>query len=448
MASPVAPPVTAKGPPLAAPIAAPVSSIAAPVEHEGGDSRPDMAFETGEGLVSIRPRRRRGSVWTTVTYSAITLAFLGLAAWGVVWMYHAIKQEPSKQDLGRNYVFTPPEEPWRQDNSLQMTNGRPSGLRPVYRRSDTGNTNAMAIDFFDYETRKPSDAELISNGLSTLRSHFDQLEYNVLPRDDRDRLGDQPAVKMEFQGVAGNKVQSYGECCAITYRGYAYWFITWAPEDNKESAREEWPKLRERFKLLNEREGWKDVPRPTKSFKGQKIPYQIDYADQVWTKRDPLDYDMSAELAMLGNDPRDKLTTQRHESKRGLTLVLVLEPAKDIDEAVKMAREKLLVHHRKGYDQPQLELDEARDESLGRDGEKPAPTTKVGMFEGRILRLQARVPTQDSEKLLRFITLGVVNRPEGVLMIVCECSPEPAQRDFWEQEFKALLTRVKPVKGR
>jgi len=48
---------------------------------------------------------------------------------------------------------------------------------------------------------------------------------------------------------------------------------------------------------------------------------------------------------------------------------------------------------------------------------------------------------QNTEALQHFLVLAVVNRPEGVLLLVGDCLWE--RRDFWDQEFTALLKSLK-----
>ena len=48
---------------------------------------------------------------------------------------------------------------------------------------------------------------------------------------------------------------------------------------------------------------------------------------------------------------------------------------------------------------------------------------------------------ENTEDLERFLVMAVVNRPEGVLVLVGDCLWD--RRDFWDQEFAALLKSFK-----
>jgi hypothetical protein len=304
----------------------------------------------------------------------------------------------------------------------------------------------MAFFYRDYETRSPSDAELTAEALLKLRNFFREVEYDVKPRDDADRLAGRPALRLQFQGVSAppENVFSAGEVWMTAHRGFAYWFFTWGPTENdqKEDVRArvaaEWPGLRQRLQLLNFREGWKDVPRHTLAFKGEKAPYQIDNVEKVWEReRDPTAHDPHAELALLGYDPR-RTQTEKHASNAATALALVLGKADSLDAAVKLAKDDLLERQKSKqadntYLYPDTTIEEAQDESIGKD----APAERVGALPGKVLRLVVK----NTEKRQRYVELGVVNLPEGVLAVQCECALD--QRDFWRQEFEPLLARVR-----
>jgi hypothetical protein len=449
MAVPVAP--APKPIPRAASVA-PTVPMAVPVASSPGAPSPDLDFSTGE-LISVGRRGRgRHAVRNAILYGVIAVIFLGGGGFAAWWLYHVIKNQPTTKDADDertgNFAFTPPEQPWEEDRKTDVI----WPVRRLYRRGDEGHVNNMAIYIRDYKDRTPGDGELVSGGLSKLRAYFRDLEYELKPRNDRDRLADRPALRLEFQGVtaAPENVFSYGECYMMSYRGFAYWFITWGPESNKEVVQEEWPKLREHFRVGGFREGWADAPRKTRIFRAPMASYQIEYYEKVWSTKKPEDYDPRADLALLGNDPRLG-ETQRHESKRAIVLVLMLDKAANLDEAIKKAEADLLERQKQkdgdGYLYPDTMILDARDDSISKSGKVE---DRVGAFEGRILRKEVK----NTDARIRHVVLGVVPRPEGVLVISCECNndPEirekdPEFRDYWDQEFTALLKKVGPKKG-
>jgi len=64
---------------------------------------------------------------------------------------------------------------------------------------------------------------------------------------------------LEFQGVGAEDVTMNGECHMLAFRGYGYWFFTWAPVDDRERSAGEWASLRQRFAFGDRREGWTEA---------------------------------------------------------------------------------------------------------------------------------------------------------------------------------------------
>jgi hypothetical protein len=428
---PTRPTPTAASAPLAVPIAKPVAPTLGP------------AFTP---LPRRDGRRPRGSWANTIVLGVVFVFLLAGGAFGVYWLYlyNLNRSAPPiiENEEGRgNFVFQPPGGAWEEDGGAAL---KFRAVQYAYRRTDPGNRNNFALYYRDYKDRTPSDAEMVSEALIKLRNYFRNVEYDVQPRTESDRLADRPALRLVFQGVSPDpeNVVSGGEVWMITYRGFAYWFFTWGPQENDQGkdvrarVAAEWPKLRKRLQLRNYREGWKEVPPRTLTFHSEKAPYQVDFNDKVWERqREPKDSDPRAELALLGYDPRLK-QTDRHASNAATALFLLQDKADSLDAAVKKAKDDLLERQKPLYADTTLE--EARDESIG----KNAATDKVGGLAGKVVKLLMK----NAENRQRYVELGVVNLPGNVLVVECECAYD--QRDLWQQEFQPLLNRVAPLKAR
>jgi hypothetical protein len=436
----------AGGVPLAVPVAPPVPA-------------PELAFGAGPLVAGRRGarsgRRGRGSWLPFVLLTVLLVVLLGGGGYAIYRYYDYLNNRPDPRDVENeekgNFRFRPPRD-WEEEPAVARAFRT---VQMAYRRSDAGPRNRMALYYRDYQKRSPSDAELVGEGLVKLRNYFSDLEYDVKERDDKFRLGGLPALVMEFQGysAAPENVFSGGEVWMMTHRGFAYWFFTWGPmlNDQKESVHEqvaaEWPKLRERFATLGYRDGWQEAPRKTRGFESPKGAYRIDYVDNVWSRQKEEEYNATqlgrppAELVLHGYDPR-LAETDKHASKAATATVVVLGKASELAAAVKLAREDLLerqkqIKEENTYLYPETAVDNAPAESIRKD----KADDKVGAFEGKLLRLQVT----NTPKRIRYVVLGVVNRPEGVLAVQCECAYD--QRDFWEQEFLPLLANLGPVKG-
>jgi hypothetical protein len=75
----------------------------------------------------------------------------------------------------------------------------------------------------------------------------------------------------------------------------------------------------------------------------------------------------------------------------------------------------------------------------GHDVSRDGP---VGMAPGHLAKLHVT----NGENRERYVVLGIVSRPEGVVVLKCDCDWQ--RRDFWEQEFTALIGTFRLVKDR
>jgi hypothetical protein len=423
--------------PLAVPVAVPVAPAVAPASPSGS-------------VIAARPpsrRRRRGSGWIIGLVTAILLLLGG--AVGAYFLIMTNLNQSSRREInleeGGNLRFPFPGSAWVVDDEAAV---KFKAVQLVLKkRSKSGSNNNLALYYYDYQTRAPSEAELVSEALTKLRNYFKQVEYDLKPREESHQLGGKPGSVLEFQGVSAHpeNVMSSGEVWMMTHRGFAYWFFTWGPQVNdagddiREQVAAEWPRLRQRFELNAFRRGWQEVPRTTRSFNGINASYRLDYPDVVWTKED--DPAQGAEVMLLGHDPRLSKTEQ-HESKAARARVFVLNTmATNLDAAVEDAKKDMLERQKKDGDKelyPDSKYEEAPNESIKARLAKDAPG-KVGALEGKIVRLQVT----NTPRRERFVMLGVARVGGKFVLVECECMYAPEQRDFWEQEFQQLMSRLK-----
>jgi hypothetical protein len=260
-----------------------------------------------------------------------------------------------------------------------------------------------------------------------------------LEKDNKGRLGElsgEPAMVLDFASDS-DQVPIRGQCCMLARQGYAYWLFTWGPEDYLDELKVSWDKLREGFKLLNEREGWKPQPRKSVEFPGVDMSYVVNYAIEVWRREENAkDYDPMAELALRGFEPIENeetgaKKTDEYAGKAATVQVLVLSAEKDLKKAADAALE----HVRKRLSElhPDIKIEPVKDKKT----EKPIISAEVGALRGQVSKLRLKLDP-DNE---RYGVLAVVNRTEGLLAIFCECKWD--RLAYWDGEFKALLETVR-----
>ena len=400
-----------------------------------------LAFGSKSDVVLAPLRRRRGLPGWLIALLLVVGVFGGVAVLvfgailnGSSWGSHNSAGDasgPSADEykaVGQkgNFRFTPPSAPWQEGRTLP-------GAAVAFRRSKPA--SSMALVFHDYHTRLPRDPELIDDALKKLRDALSDVEYEVKPKDEQSTLGGQPAVRLEFQG-GDHDVPVHGECVAMAYRGFAYWFYTWAPVDDAPGLVDEWAGLRGKFSLGNQGEGWTEKPPETAAVQGDKLPYKLEYIKSVWEKQEgPQKYSPLADAVLLGYDPKD--TEPRIGANAATVQILALEKTPDLDAAVQKAKDALMDIEKEG-EVGGVSLDVVADKLPNTDN-----NTDVGAFHGHVSKLEVKKSGDPS----KYAVLAVVRMDDGgVLAVVCECTWD--RRDYWDQEFTALLARLKPGKGK
>jgi hypothetical protein len=407
----------------AAPAARPAVPVAEPVGAES--EPPDFAFNADPVSVSPAARRRKprpSSRAPLVVVLAAFAVFLGLTAVGLVWYYSSSDggDEDNPMPAQSNCRFRLPGRAWKPHDEARDGLGANLALR----RSRP--SSAMALSYRDYKTRQPRDEELKQEALARLRSYFrpQGLEWELRPKSDEDRLGGQPALRLDFKGIDPNEVEVSGECFITAYRGIGYWFVTWGPSNDRDQLGPEWESLRRGFALLDQREGWKEAGPEAEVVEGTEVPYRLSAARAVWRKEKKEGYDPRAEVVLLGR----AATGPRHAGTDATVQVLVLPKADDLKSAVKAATDHYLGRQKEDYPETTLEVFKDRN---GADEDRD---TEVGAAPGHVTKL--RVTNEENRE--RYVVLAVVpGHSGGDVVLVCDCAWP--QRDRWDPEFAALL---------
>ncbi len=417
--------------PLAQSVAVPPPAPAAAVTE--GDEGATTSFDFHSASERVAPRsrwaarrrRQRFIGWMFTILLGILVP--ALAVWGGMWVLYYLKTENIPDDTGPatevyNARFSWPGRPWTRDKDIE----RRFNVHIAMKSSQ--NNNCMALLFKDYKNRLPSDAEMLDDAVGKLRSFFRGLEWELQSRDEQGRLAGHRAQVLQFQGDDTDHVTMNGECYTLAFRGYGYWFFTWAPlgemEREGESIRVEWARLRKGFGLLDGRKGWKEKPRETLLVAGKKAKYSLAYVKGLWTRQDAEDEDPHVDLFLRGQEPdpeREKLA-----GKVATVQVLVLPRQSDLRSATAAALEHVKQREMKLYERMTWEPIRDKHGELDRDA-------RIGTQAGHLSKLHAKC----TEDLERFLSIAVVNRPDGVVVLVGDCLWE--RHDFWDQEFIALF---------
>lgn len=430
--------LTAPAVPVAPPVFAPVPppSIAM-----------DLGFAAGSEMVASprkKKARRRGSnraLWGGLVFLILAGSVAGglyVARDYLAEVFSGDGDERRAFKTQGNFAFTA-SRGWRNDETLR---GKMRANVALTCKNPRGHA---ALYYRDFRTRAPSDGELLDTAVKKLRGYFRQVEYeDPFQGENKGRTGElsgERAIVFPFSASDTNEVPMRGECYLLSRQGYAYWMIFWAPEDYVDQVGPYWEALRGGFKLYNERDGWKPRPRETENHVGSALAFQLNFAREVWKKENARDVDETAELYLRGFEPVEdeesgKTRVIEHAGKAAEVLVLVLPKAASLEAAAQAARKHVLEMQMKVH--PMIKIEDIPDRKTG----KPLSGKEVGGFRGKVDRLRLILDVENE----RFALVAVVNRNEGVLAVVCECKGD--RREYWEQEFRALLETVRAATGK
>lgn len=432
---PASPPVASV--PIAQPVAAPQVPLAAPVE--AAPSAPNLDFASSPAVVAPQSRQRAnptksqgGLRW--IVFAVVGVFGVALAVWGGLWLKHLFKlaqsDDPAHSPSVYNARFALPGKPWQRDKEIQLNLHVHIGMK-------SADNKGMALLFKDYKTRMPSEAEMFEEARSRLNAYFQGLEWERKEYDSA-RLAGHPAQVIAFQGNNAEQVTLNGECYMMAFRGYGYWFFTWAPlsdlQQNDEAIHADWARLRDRLKLDNGRKGWQERPRETVPLVGKKANYRLAYVKGLWTPEAVDDADAQLDLWLTGQYPKDPDEKKPPAGKNATVQVFVLPKQGDLKEAAKAALAFVKEREQKLYPAGKWETIKDKNGDVDR-------TEKIGAVEGHLTKLHV-TSTDDLE---RYLLLAVVNRADGVVLLLGDCLWE--RHDFWDQELMVLLATFK-AKGR
>jgi len=295
----------------------------------------------------------------------------------------------------------------------------------------------FVLHVIDYKTREPSPEELLDEAIKRLKAGFPRLQYsNPLNQGKIGELDNEPAFQFEFRGSATDEVPMIGECTFLTRRGYGYWLICWGPAEDEGELAERFQRVRSGFRFANGREGWQPSPRPSTQLMLGDQPIQLNYVNDVWrVEENPTDYDPRAVVVLRGfelqGERSSRTPVDTYAGKSATVQLLLLDRTEDLATAVNQAKAHI-IHHLSKVN-PGIKL-----EPYVPEGGQAAVFAEVGAFKGDLRFYEVRVGSE----VVRFALLGVVNRPEAMLVIFGECPLE--KRGYWMTEFKALVETVRP----
>jgi hypothetical protein len=430
--------------PMAAPLAAPVAAPVPPSAPTAPPSVPSsLQFQTDPDLLVRSPvssgkgaktkrTKQRGLIVRVMLFTLLA-GFIGGMGYVMFWVLPQFATtDTDRRKVQLNFSFT---NIWAYRDDIPLR--KRMDVLVAQTRSDP--RGHVALHAIDYKTRYPGDDELLEEALKRLKATFPRLQYqDPLGEGKTGELDGEPAYQFEFRGSAADEVPIIGECTFLTRRGIGYWLFAWGPAEDEDELPGRFARLRNGFRFANEREGWQPTPRETTVQQIGDMPIQLNYVHALWrVEPNPTDYDPRAALVLRGYEQTGERSIRNpvdtYAGKSAVVQILLLDRAEDLAAGVDLAKGHLTTQLAKI--EPMVKLD-----TYTAEGGKAAVSPEVGAFKGELRQLEIKVSADTS----RFGLLGVVNRPEVLLVVFGECPLE--KRGYWLGEFKALVETIRPVR--
>jgi hypothetical protein len=424
--------------PIASPVAAPapVAETTAPQRNLQFQTDPDMVVRSSVAGSSRqrgkRPRPQRGLLLRITLFTFLGCFIAGVGYVLVFLLPQFLGNDTDRRKVQLNFSFSTAWA-YRDDVKLRRLMETAIGM------SRTDPRGHLVLHAIDYKNREPGAEELLDEALKRLKAAFPRLQYkNPLEDGKTGDLDSEPAYQFEFRGSAADEVPMIGQCTFLTRRGYGYWLMTWGPAEDEDLLAERFQRIRERFRFANEREGWKPSPRPSTELVLGDLPIRLNYVGDIWrVEESPTDYDPRAVAVLRGfelqGERSSRTQVDTYAGKSATVQVLVLDRTEDLAAAIELAKGHLTNQLAKVENGVKLE-------PYVPDGGKPSASPEVGAFKGELRQFTVRVGTENA----RFALLGVVHRPDNLLVVFAECPMD--RRGYWLGEFKALAETIRPVR--
>jgi hypothetical protein len=228
-----------------------------------------------------------------------------------------------------------------------------------------------------------------------------------------------------------------GEAYTVAHKGIAYYWLGWTLETDYEGLKDELAQFRGKIKLLDLRKDWKETQSNVADFKGDKVPYTLSDADEVWKeipswqfadlhKAEP-ELDKRLEI---NRTPRRDRKALPDEAK--LSVYILDTPGDPLEVAKTYVKQKEEARIKTGGEFT-VTIDELTDAEQG----DPVPQTVPANTPA--VRLKSSAKEQNSPFRL-FVVSGI---RVGDKTVVVECWCEYAKRSTFEARFLQIAKSLR-----
>ncbi|WP_171475661.1 BRcat domain-containing protein [Frigoriglobus tundricola] len=397
-----------------------------------------------------RPGRRTHKLQPFILAGVAAVLMAGTA----LAIFFALKrrEKPAPTDSAtvlndRNISIDAPPPGWTTDDRMKVDLGSPYLL--CFKRESPEAHVAFGANEPKIKGRAPNPNDMRDDLRLPLRKLFDSLDDRIEPVETK-WLGEPIAPKhgFTFRAQSTDGLTWRGEAFTVAHKGIAYYWLSWCGDTEYDAVKSEFAAFRGKFKLLDTRKDWAPTASSGMDYKGDKVPYIITDAEELWKEVPADDYrglkaaepDLDRRLYM-SRTPKGK---PRDQPATATLSVYILEGDGDpLQVARKYAEDKetkRIAQASAGldapYTPPTFKERTAPPEGDPAPGSAPATTPYV--------RLGSQVPeAADAARLIVVSGLRVRSETAGDKIVVVHCWCEYTKRDLFETKFVQIAASLR-----
>ena len=426
------------GAPAAPPPAVPPNIPAAPAEPDFAEQ--PAARSEPRDFRTEEPRRANWpkyflvvAIGVTVTTIAIAFTQLGLRK-----LFDRDELPPDTvarlKDL--NVAVEAPPAGWSRHDDTRVKVGSPYVL--AYKRESPEAYMAFGASE-PGKGRSPRPSEMKADLMRAFSAGLQFSKLSVEASSESQWLGETiaPELGFLFRAESSDGLRWAGEAYAVAHKGFAYYWLAWCQEGDFDALKSEFAAFRGKFKTLDLRRDWKETRSNVIDYKGDKVPYTITDAEEIWrewpvAEEKAADPDLDRLLRVRLTPKRDRHAIPDEAELR----VHVLDGAGDpLEVARKFAEDK----ERERIRELNPEFTAPNFEEL-KDAEQGDPVLTSVPKSAPVVRLRSKV--NESASASRLIVASGLKVGDQVVVVRCWC--EYAKRNVFETKLVQIASSLRP----
>jgi len=337
-----------------------------------------------------------------------------------------------------NIGVDPPPQGWTRDDNTRVKVGSPFVMS--YKRE-----NPEAYMAFGATEAPKGQSPRPSEMSRELREAFPRLFDLSTVREElpveSSWLGETiaPNHGTKFRAQSTDGLIWVGEAYTVSYKGIAYYWLSWCGENDYDALKSEFATFRGKFKLLGLRKDWKETQSNVVDFKGDTIPYTISDAENLWKEVPAEEFRTLKEMEPdLDKRMRIRITPKRDRhatpEEANMSVYLLDGGGEPTQVARKFAEEKetnRIKQANPDFTPPTFK--ELTDTPQG----DPTPTSVHS--DTPAVRLLSQVT--ESKSANRLIVTSGIKLENKIVVVLCWC--EAGKRSTFETKFVQIATSLR-----